>query len=366
MSSKKLNVALLEGFFTGSHKQWAQDFTSKSTHDVQMFSLPGRFWKWRMHGGAISLAHQLMSSDFLPEVILATDMIDLSLFLSLTKQKTNHCKVILYFHENQLSYPWSPTDPDVHLNRDNHYGFINYSSALVADVVVFNSNYHQESFLDALPEFLSQFPDHKNLDTIQTIRQKSRVIPLGFSFSNNESIQESNQNVKTILWNHRWEYDKSPELFFQTLYELQDQKIPFKLIVIGARGKNYPSIFDEAKEILANHIIHWGFVHEEEKYKWLLNQSDILPVTSIQDFFGISIVEAILAGATPLLPNRLAYPEHIEEHLFDTFLYNNQKEMIKKLHNFLSNNPLPKVSLISLSHYEWEAVLKQWEAVFSL
>jgi len=364
LNNKTLNIALIEGFFTGSHKRWANEFKSKSSHNIQIFSLPGRFWKWRMHGGAISLADQLMASDFQPDIILATDMIDLALFLSLTKNKTKHCPIFLYFHENQLSYPWSPTDPDVQLNRDNHYAFINYSSALVADFVVFNSTYHHDSFLDALPEFLTQFPDHNNLETVQTIRQKSKVIPLGFTIPKTETIRNSNHSIKTILWNHRWEYDKSPEVFFQSIYKLQNHKIPFKLIVIGEQGKKYPDIFDEAKARLSDHIIHWGYVEEQEKYKQLLQESDILPVCSIQDFFGISIVEAILAGVTPLLPNRLAYPEHIEKHMHDIFLYDNEHEMNQKLQSFLIHDPLPKVSPNTLSHYKWKSVLEQWEDAF--
>ena len=37
--------------------------------------------------------------------------------------------------------------------------------------------------------------------------------------------------------------------------------------------------------------------------------SDILPITSNQDFFGGSIIEAMYCETTPLLPKRLTYPE---------------------------------------------------------
>ena len=39
-----------------------------------------------------------------------------------------------------------------------HYGFINYSSALAADQVLFNSNYHKDSFIEELKLFLKKIP----------------------------------------------------------------------------------------------------------------------------------------------------------------------------------------------------------------
>lgn len=35
-----------------------------------------------------------------------------------------------------------------------------------------------------------------------------------------------------ILWNHRWEHDKQPDVFFAILFELQDNDVPF-LVSVG-------------------------------------------------------------------------------------------------------------------------------------
>jgi len=98
-----MNILLVEPYYTGSHKSWAQGYQSFSNHNVQIISLPGQFWKWRMHGGAITLAKQFMDMDFSPDLILAMDMLDLTTFLSLTKSRTAQVPNALYFHENQLS-----------------------------------------------------------------------------------------------------------------------------------------------------------------------------------------------------------------------------------------------------------------------
>ena len=51
-----MHITLIEPFYTGSHQQWADGFQKYSSHEVQILSLKGRHWKWRMFGGAVSLA----------------------------------------------------------------------------------------------------------------------------------------------------------------------------------------------------------------------------------------------------------------------------------------------------------------------
>ena len=329
-----MKIALLEPFFTGSHQAWAEGYQQSSQHDVDIFSLPGRHWKWRMHGGAVSLAKQYSESTFDADLILATDMLDLSVFLALTKNKTSGIPVSIYFHENQLTYPWSTTDPDVKLKRDGHYTFINYTSALSADRIYFNSQYHLDSFLNSLPVFLNQFPDFQEIENVETIKNKSQVLHLGMDLKKmdvhpeqNRKEQENNtKDVATILWNHRWEYDKRPELFFESLFRLKKEAVPFKLIVLGESFHKVPPVFAKAKELLNEEIIHFGYIEDPKEYTHLLWQADLLPVTGIQDFFGGSVVEALYCGCSVLLPNRLAYPEHIPIHLHDKYFYDTDKE----------------------------------------
>ncbi len=331
-----MRILLLESFFSGSHKKWAEEFKRFSAHTVEIVSLSGNHWKWRMHGGAVSLASKVLSSgENLGKVdlIFATDMIDLNLFLSLTRKKLSHVPVAIYFHENQLNYPWSPTDADVKLQRDNHYAFINYTSALAATHVFFNSQYHYEVFFGELPNFLKVFPDHNNLETVDAIRKKSSVLPLALDLKKLDEhkpakIEKPNRCV--ILWNHRWEYDKNPERFFNALFELDEHGIDFRLVVLGESYEKQPPVFAEAKEKLTSKILHFGYAETFDEYcKWLWT-ADLLPVTSAQDFFGGSIVEAMYCNVVPFLPKRLAYPEHIPEKFRSTFFYE-EEDFVSRL-----------------------------------
>ena len=50
---RKLKIALLSPFHGGSHKQWAENLQAHSLNDIDLYSMPAVYWKWRMHGASI-------------------------------------------------------------------------------------------------------------------------------------------------------------------------------------------------------------------------------------------------------------------------------------------------------------------------
>ena len=140
------------------------------------------------------------------------------------------------------------------------------------------------------------------------------------------------------------------------LIELSNEGYSFGLSVVGQSYKNSPKIFEDIQDKLSNHLLHFGFQKSLSDYASVLNQSTILPVTSNQDFFGGSVVEAIYSGVYPLLPNRLAYPSHIPEDLHAEYLYSSKEELGFKLRQLLS--PVYKLgvneSLVNfVKSYDW-------------
>jgi glycosyltransferase involved in cell wall biosynthesis len=228
-----MNIVLLEPFYTGSHASWAEGLAAHSRHRVEILKLSGSHWKWRMHGGAVTLAERFLEGGYRPDLLLATDMLDMGAFLALTRKVTAGIPTATYFHENQLTYPWSPKDRDKRRAWDRHYSFINFVSALTSDRVFFNSRYHMNSFLEALPVFLRQFPDHQELDQVAVIRRKCEVLPLGFDLNSLDAAGDRQaaggaKNPRPlVLWNHRWEYDKNPGDFFAALR------------VVAGRGRSF-------------------------------------------------------------------------------------------------------------------------------
>lgn len=359
-----MKICLVEPFHTGSHAAWAEEFARFSRHDVELLTLNGRHWKWRMHGGAVTLARQFMESDCKPDLLLVSDMLDLTTFLALTRKKTAGIPTALYFHENQLSYPWSPNGANPAQQRA-HYAFINYISALTADRVLFNSQYHLDAFNGQLPEFLKGFPDQNELGSLALLKAKSEVLPLGLDLQRFDQYRPEKPAVTKpplILWNHRWEYDKNPEEFFQALYLLHEEGIPFEVAVLGESYRTCPPVFSEAKQRLGERILQFGYARDFADYARWLWQADILPVHSNHDFFGASVVQAIYCDCAPLLPRRLAYPEHVPLDQQDYCLYDDFDDMLQRLRRMLTSKARESEGLHThVAHYDWGKLIEQYD-----
>jgi glycosyltransferase involved in cell wall biosynthesis len=363
-----MKIILIEPYYTGSHKQWADGYKDHSTNEVSILSMKGQFWKWRMHGGAVTMARKFNELNWRPDLILVTDMLDLSTFLALTRKKSEGIPTALYFHENQLSYPWSPKDRDVIEKRDTHYGFINYSSALSADKIFFNSKFHMNSFLDSLKPFLKQFPDHNEIESIDEIHKKSKVLYLGMDLQKFDSNKVEKSDRPLILWNHRWEYDKNPELFFSILEKVKNNGCDFQLAVLGENFSQSPIVFEKARKVFESNIVHWGYAESFDVYAEWLWRADILPVTSNQEFFGGSVMEAIYCDTWPILPNRLTYPELILKKDHTKHIYNNEAELFKKVVWTIKNYKTvrkSKLSKIALQ-FDWRTSAPIYDKVLSI
>jgi len=364
-----MRILLLEPYSTGSHAQWAAGYQKHSNHDVEIFALVGANWKWRMHGGAVTLARRFMDSDVTPDLIVASDMLDLTTFQSLTRRKTSATPMAVYFHENQMSYPWSPRDKDVAQNRDKHYGFINFATALAADAVFFNSQYHLESFFTGLVGLLKHFPDHKELGSAERIREKSSVLRLGMDLRRFDGYggrsSGGGKEGPLIVWNHRWEYDKNPDEFFKALRKLAGEGVPFRVAVLGEKFSQVPVVFFKAKDALGSRVVQFGYAEDFDTYARWLHSGDILPVTSRQDFFGASVVEAVYCGCRPLLPRRLAYPELIPEKSKDAVFYDNYDEFFNRLREWLAETtPADERLRAAMLRFDWETIAPQYDRVF--
>ncbi len=336
-------VWVLSAYHTGSHKAWAEGYGQHSRHDIRILSMAGRFWKWRMQGGPLDLAAQArraLANHGPPEMILATDMVNLPVFLGLLRRDLPaHVPTICYMHENQLTYPPRPGE-----KLDLTYGMINWLSQVAADGVVFNSRYHMQAWFDELPRLLKHFPDYRHLPLVQDVYKRSRVLPVGImaqAFTPTVPIPTAPTSTAPtstaptmadpplILWNQRWEYDKRPDRFFHLLYRLAEEGVAFRLAVAGENFRNVPTEFESARQRLADHIHHWGYLPDRAAYVDLVQQADLVISTADHEFFGISILEAICAGAFPLLPDRLSYPELVPESLHSACLYQDDAGLLE-------------------------------------
>jgi glycosyltransferase involved in cell wall biosynthesis len=343
-------VWALEPYFGGSHKAFLEALAARSCHDFTTFALPGRNWKWRMHGAALTLAKQVSercaapagagtgaspgavgavaAAARRPDVFYASDMLDLPVFLAAVQPAMGRVPTVLYFHENQLTYPLPAG-----VERDLGYGFKNVASAAVADAVIFNSEFHRKEFLQGVSDLLAQMPDEVPTWLVGDIEARSEVTPVGCDLARFDAYRELGAAEREagrwgratdgplILWNQRWEYDKAPGDLFEALYALKEAGVPFRLAMAGPNQGTPTAEFLRASEQLAGHIVQWGRVDEASDYASLLWAADVVVSTAIHEFFGVAVVEAVYCGCRPVLPRRLSYPEIIPREAHGDVLY---------------------------------------------
>lgn len=372
-----MEILFIEPFYTGSHKQFANQLQHYSNHNIKLMTMDGKFWKWRMHGAAIYLSKEINTLKELPDLILASDMLDVATFMALTRQKLVNIPIITYFHENQFSYPLSEENTDPKTNRDTHYGMINYQSALASDFNLFNSYHNMNTFFQGLETTLKKMPDYAVLDTIPILKQKSEVLYLGLDlFDFNKPLSPIptiisdiiNPDLPTILWNHRLEHDKNPQLFFELLIRLQEEKIPFQLLLLGEQTKKNKKKYQQYLVQLDNQILFEGSL-SNELYHQVLRISDLLPVTSCHDTFGIAIAEAIYAGVKPLLPKALSYPELYNPSENPELFYLDSSDLYQKLKDYCMNfTSATRKEQTSYSHlvskFHWNTRIQYYDDFF--
>ncbi|MCK5673708.1 MAG: DUF3524 domain-containing protein [Spirochaetales bacterium] len=355
-------ILFLESYYSGSHKAFADGLIKNSKHNFNILTMPARFWKWRMKGAALYFAEQINNVEEY-NLIFATDLINIS---DLKALLGNNCPpIILYFHENQLAYPLNNNE-----KLDYHYGLTDLTNAITADSVVFNSETHKRTFLKELPLFLNHLPDFIPTWPIERIEAKSIVIYPGIENSvvinKDDKLEKQNNDIPLIIWNHRWEFDKNPEDFFNVLFKLEKENIPFQLALLGEKYKKQPPVFKEAEIILKKNIIHSGYLESYDDYTNMLKKGDIVVSTANQENYGIAIIEAILAGCKPILPNRLSYPELIPTKFHSECLYSNEKGLEKKLKKALKGDNVfqQNVLIDRMSGLCWNTIIKEYDKLF--
>jgi glycosyltransferase involved in cell wall biosynthesis len=112
--------------------------------------------------------------------------------------------------------------------------------------------------------------------------------------------------------------------------------------------------------------VHFGFAPDDE-YVDLLLAADVVVSTAEQEFFGIAVVEAMYAGAFPVLPARLVYPERIPPELVERCLYDDDVDLVDKLRRALEEPAASRSAGASLAptvaEFDWQAIAPQYDAM---
>lgn len=361
MSRKR--ILLLSPYDAISHQYWHQGLVAAlPEHEWTVQTLPARHFSWRTRGNSLTWAtseDDTFNQKF--DLIIATSMTDLAALKGM-RPSLAAVPTLLYFHENQFVYPESDmafksVEPKI----------TSIYSAIAADHIAFNSEYNRETFLQGSSMLLNRMPDYVPPDIEKLLMEKSSILPVPLNDSLFLSGDQERNGPFTILWNHRWEYDKAPERFFSALCILKARGVNFSVHVVGQRFRKTPTVFDQMKAELSDHIGAWGYIENRSEYMNIIRQSHVVVSTALHDFQGLSILEATAAGCIPVVPDRLAYQEYVP----DSFRYKSWPDEMDKESKTLvvelllladkhQNNKLPMPP--DLSHLSWKNKRMEYEA----
>lgn len=389
-----MNIFFLEAYYSGSHAYfcdeltWAlsqRDLYRHKNKEVQIFkfTLPGRHWRARLQLSHIELAAKI-NQDYqkqdIPaaDIIITTSLTDNAALKGLLHQDFSKAFFIHYMHENQMGYPLDKDNPAFkkdHLFAQHVYPSYHLNQALACDSLIFNSHFHQKSFMELLRSFLKGHPVENHNELLESIKMKTVIIPIGLQFPNpdssayNKNLLPFHKRPKRLLWNHRWEYDKNPRGFFKKVAKLIEAWPHLEVSLLGQGNLEHDDFLQFKKDYGSNIIQYGGFPERKHYFKELEN-CRLLPVTSNHDFLGLATLEAIIYGVVPLLPNRLVYPELIPQELHHKLLYEEttgHQDFNKKALALLEEGLSPQEQALLQRHmqqFSWEHIISCWEKLF--
>ena len=305
---------LLSAYDAGSHRRWRRGVVEHAAagFDWHAEALPARHYAWRRRGNSLSWAFG-PARDALEvpaALVMTTSAVDLSALRGFVPALARW-PTIAYFHENQFAYPMRQRA------RRNalHLQLLDVYTALAADAAWFNSAYNRDTMLQGARDLLGRMPDGVPPEALERLEQIASVVPVGLDRRLLELERPPPDPDRVhLLWSHRWEYDKAPEVFFEALERLVADGLGdrFALHVLGQRFRQAPEIFERARGRLSEQIQTWGWRAERADYEAALSRCDLIVSTALHEFQGLAVLEAMAAGCHAVAPDRLAYREYVD------------------------------------------------------
>ncbi len=295
-------MLFLEPFGGGSHRRFLEGWRRASRHAIRVIELPGERWRWRMRVAGWILGRRAARGGSPPGVVLASGLMDMA--HARLASGLDRAAWGLYLHENQLSYPRAPGE-----RLDRGFAIAHMASLLAADGVAFNSRFHREAMRAGLAGFFREMPPPRPRGVTGRLRRAAVLYPgldlAGFPVPASRPAGDP----PVILWNHRWEEDKRPGAFARILLSLAERGVDFRLVLLGTTSQVRPQPKELLVERLGGRVLRAEPAGTRREYLAWLRRADIAVSTSAQENFGYAVLEAMAAGAVPLVPRRLSYPE---------------------------------------------------------
>ncbi|WP_372810016.1 DUF3524 domain-containing protein [Litorivivens sp.] len=317
-----MRILVLSAYHAASHDYWLQGLQAHLPQiQWRVLTMPPRYFNWRIRGNPLSwFSEQRHLLDDPVDLVIATSTVDIATLRGLVPALRN-IPWVAYFHENQFAYPPSPQGSR---QQQIEPQMVNLYAALAADQLWFNSRYNLDTLIAGCEALCRKLPDQvPENGWFECLRQKSRVLPVPLraldSVAGREEEVAPEQPLR-LVWNHRWEYDKGVAQLEALVTALERGRQLVELTLLGQRFRTLP---EEMKRLLAKsgngyvRVVDTGYVADRAEYLAELGRQQVVLSTTLHDFQGLAVMEAVQAGCVPLLPDRLCYPEFFA----DAYLY---------------------------------------------
>jgi hypothetical protein len=186
---------------------------------------------------------------------------------------------VAYFHENQLPTAERVTGSPLEL--------VNLNSAMAASEAWFNSQWHQDQFIDKAAALVQRVPEISGRNPMSEIRGKSMVVPPPLDFA---AVRDARapKDPRTLFVDLRGGADAG--LLMRVLAELEARGEAYHLITVGQRGLPAEVRRTEVSE------------RDDARLYRALNEAGVYLGLRTEATADELIVPALVAGCRPIVP----------------------------------------------------------------
>lgn len=349
-------VLLIEPFLAGSHLAWAEGWRQRSRHDVHVLGGSGGRWRRSMRSGSAMFADwaaEWVASHGSPDLVVGTNMLDLASFLGLSREVLGFVPTVQFMHENQLSYPRQVGEP-----LDSGLAWMQWRGLVAADEVWCNSEYHRTALLESL--MMLDDGAESAVDT-SSIASKMWVGHLGIDLDACRRVfPASGPRRPLVVSNQRWHHDKDLGSVLRAIRTALDRGFDCDVALLGEPTGGEADALAPLIDELGKAVVVRGHLPRNE-YLDVLRRADVVVSAARNENFGIAVVEAIAAGAWPVVPDALAYPEVIPTEFHASCLYERGglgTRLREVLGRVTAGEPSPVGLAASMARFDWSVVAK--------
>jgi len=213
--------------------------------------------------------------------------------------------------------------------------------------------------------------ESEKLEAQERLTLSGKVIPLGINIPSSTELTKRDlmlacgaiETEITILYLSRLHEKKGLELLMQALSRIKTSD--FKLLIAGNGTPEYTSKLRSLSGELGldNKCYFLGHVEADTKAA-VLQYSTLYALTSYSENFGISVLEAMVSGLTPLVSNQVALSSTIAERRLGLVCSTEVDDIESQLrHAFANRQEIESMGntaqQYAVRHFSWQSISRQ-------